>query len=249
MTFDRKIAKECALLCNIIYKGYTEIKEILPQEYLLLEYFDKQNTQAMIVQNKEKKNFIVFRGTEKGVIGDLITDVKVRKEEVNIGEVHRGFLQAYNQIKNEIAKISHRLNNIYITGHSLGGALATLSAWHLTFCVGIIIDSIYTFGSPRIGNKEFVINYDLNLKSITFRVVNNCDIVTRVPTRLTGYNHVGQLIYIDREGRFHLELEGDSLTWWATFWDRVKGRLEDFAHQKLFGGISDHAIENYYNLC
>jgi len=247
IAFDLKIAVECAKLCQIVYGGYSEIKEILPKEYSLVEYFDKKNSQAILVQDKQNNNWLIFRGTELDTIGDLITDIKIRKENIGIGEVHRGFRDALTNISNNIDRAVYGLDNIYIAGHSLGGALATLYTTHFTFDLGLNLKlkGIYTFGSPRVGNTEFAKNYNMNLKDVTYRMVNNCDIVTRIPTRLTGYSHCGQLIYIDKDGKLHID---DAPSMWETFWDRVKGRLEDFAHLKLLGGISDHSIEEYIKI-
>jgi len=244
MGFDLTIAIQSAKLCQIVYKGYSEIKKILAKKgkYNLIEYFDKNDSQAMLVQDNKKNNWFVFRGTEPDTISDLLTDIKIRKENIGIGEVHRGFWNAFKNISDEIDEVNCKLDTIYITGHSLGGALATLCAIHFVFNLGIKPKGIYTFGSPRVGDKEFARNYNMNLKDITYRIVNNCDIVTRIPIRLTGYSHVGQLIYIDSNGKLHID---DATSMWATFWDRVEGKLEDFYHLNVLGGINDHLIEEY----
>ena len=69
---------------------------------------------------------------------------------------------------------------LYITGHSLGAALATIEAFNLTR-EGVPVESVYTIGSPRVGDPAFRDEYDKRLKDRTFRHVNYSDIVTRVP--------------------------------------------------------------------
>ena len=52
----------------------------------------------------------------------------------------------------------------------------------------------YTFGSPRVGNAD----YDPNLKTSIFRIVNTTDIVTVVPLLTMGFVHVGDIRFLDR---------------------------------------------------
>jgi len=59
-------------------------------------------------------------------------------------------------------------------------------------CTGYRVDSVYTFGQPRVGNRAFVDNYDPILGSRTFRVTNGADIVPWVPWLLGSYYHAGQ---------------------------------------------------------
>ena len=79
---------------------------------------------------------------------------------------------------------------IWITGHSLGAALATLAADRYRNVKGL-----YTYGSPRVGDKDFKKNFRMN----TYRFVNNNDIVTKVPPA-GMYRHVGELRHIDGDG-------------------------------------------------
>jgi len=54
----------------------------------------------------------------------------------------------------------------------------------------------------------------------------NNDVVTRVPTRLSGYcDHLGNLLYFSSKGKLH---RNDSMSFWGKFWDRIDGGLERF---------------------
>ena len=77
------------------------------------------------------------------------------------------------------------------TGHSLGAALATLLAGIKT------PDALYTFGSPLVGDADFVATLS-GVKN--FRYVDCCDIVTRIPPKGLGYQHLGQPYYIAQDG-------------------------------------------------
>ncbi len=94
-------------------------------------FFDVKGTQAFLAADDEKL-IVAFRGTEPDVLEDWVTDAKIRKTAGPFGDVHRGFMQALNYIWPDIeATIEGFLNKknrtVWITGHSLGGALATLA--------------------------------------------------------------------------------------------------------------------------
>ncbi|CAK9166987.1 unnamed protein product [Ilex paraguariensis] len=88
--------------------------------------------------------------------------------------------------------------HVYVTGHSLGGALATLLALELSSSqlakCGAINVTMYNFGSPRVGNRRFADVYNEKVKD-SWRVVNHRDIIPTVP-RLMGYCHVAEPVYL-----------------------------------------------------
>ena len=110
------------------------------------------------------------------------------------GQVHRGFMQALEEVWSDLLPHLTQLDGkgckLWVTGHSLGAALATLCASRYDNVQGV-----YTFGSPRVGNDGFKEKLDANI----YRVVNNDDIVARVPPPGT-YVHVGELKFIDSDG-------------------------------------------------
>ncbi|MBF0187398.1 MAG: hypothetical protein HQL50_05685 [Magnetococcales bacterium] len=101
---------------------------------------------------------------------------------------------------------------------------------------------MYTFGCPRVGDRQFADLYRDTLGERTYRYVNNNDAVTRLPPAALGYRHVGQLRYIDHRGRIKSEQE---LTWWDRIKYQILGRLDGFTQGDLFDGMSDHRIEEY----
>eukprot|EP00884_Botryococcus_braunii_P017013 jgi/Botrbrau1/3996/Bobra.0016s0008.1 len=116
--------------------------------------------------------------------------------------VHKGFLEAYSAVQARIVSMAREIMKddgseqpwkLYVTGHSLGGALAILCAYELksTRWEGLPQPEVivYTFGQPMVGNVAFAEDYD-KLVPHTWRVKNVNDIVTRVPAVL-GYCHVG----------------------------------------------------------
>jgi triacylglycerol lipase len=112
--------------------------------------------------------------------------------------VHRGFERAFqgladNGLTAKVKVIQAATDGqvpIYITGHSLGGALAQIAA---AVIGGDDIAACYTFGSPRVGNAYF----DLWVKAPSYRVVNHADIVPQVPPALL-YRHSGDPRYLPK---------------------------------------------------
>ncbi|KPA80489.1 hypothetical protein ABB37_04707 [Leptomonas pyrrhocoris] len=93
---------------------------------------------------------------------------------------------------------------IYVTGHSLGGALACLCAYSLRRMLLLIQYpepdvAVYTFGQPRIGNSVFKQHYNHAVPR-TFRVVNESDVVSGF--NVLGGHHVGVQVNVDRHGNY-----------------------------------------------
>jgi hypothetical protein len=107
-------------------------------------------------------------------------------------KLHNGFLNSWGDVKQQtiIAVKAARATNpsytVIITGHSLGGAIATVSGAYLRVA-GIPCD-INTYGSPRVGNSNFV-NFVNSQAGAHYRVTHNFDPVSRYPSRLFGYSH------------------------------------------------------------
>ena len=112
---------------------------------------------------------MVFRGSES--INNWITDLDVITSPFpycSDCNVHEGFYEAEKSIIPEVIKEVKRLqeqfpsHNVVLTGHSLGAALATLSAIDLVNG-NVTRVRLFNFGSPRIGDEKFS-----GLKSIYF---------------------------------------------------------------------------------
>jgi len=158
------------------------------------KFFTKQDstadTQAILVQPTEGPKWaaLVFRGTEQKPT-DLISDLALSIPLLGKGViVHRGFKHALDIVWDEIeAALKGVHAPLFITGHSLGAALAILAAARHT------PRSVYTFGCPLVGNHAFA----QSLKDVEIhRVVDDIDGVTFVPPPLLGYEHVGEVRHL-----------------------------------------------------
>src|SRR6185436_8028300 len=124
---------------------------------------------------------VAFRGTQTHEPLDWITDAKFLPVggPGGFGLIHQGFHRALDAVFPQLLAAIERLRdngqNLWFTGHSLGGALALLAAWRVK------VESqdkhwaqgIYTFGQPSIGDMVFARKYDDLLQSRTFRFVNH----------------------------------------------------------------------------
>ena len=145
----------------------------------ILEIYDTGDTQALLV-SYQKHLVLAFRGTEATSLHDIKTDLKAEIiEHPSGGSVHSGFIQAFGfveqQILNDLKKHNDKEKPLFLTGHSLGGALATIAAKLLQQHYNIA--ACYTFGSPRVGNIKW---FD-GVKTPVYRVVNASDCVTMLP--------------------------------------------------------------------
>jgi hypothetical protein len=130
--------------------------------------------------------------------------------------VHRGFAQSYASIGPRVVRVVAQLTardegegwRVFCTGHSLGGALATLGALDLSSRTRkdgsrrFPQVQTYNFGSPRVGNAAFAAQYDKRVP-VSFRLANPHDIVCSIP-KFFGYRHVGYEAEIQLDGRITL---------------------------------------------
>lgn len=208
---------------------------------------------------------LAFRGSDPMTLPNWLTDMVVRLVECGEyeGRVHYGFSSAlrstWSMIETALSAAEER--PLFITGHSMGGALAVLAACRLSR-LGRPPAAIYTFGAPRVGDVNFCARYELP----TYRVVNRLDIVPEVPLvsvdrllsknaasknskltmrlkrmaeRVPGYDHVNTLVYIDRDG---VVTTGANIEPWHT---HAVARAIATRGKSFLEGITDHLLGNY----
>ena len=198
-------------------------------------YLNIAGAQGHIAANN--KNIIIsFRGTEPKEINDLYADVKFGKRKAKLGGegwVHSGFQGEVDKLFPTVLQCIPKQTNkkIYITGHSLGGAMATVCASRLEH----LNPTLYTYGSPRVGGSWFV----RGLKVEHHRFVNNNDLVPGFPLWIMGYAHHGSLVYINHYGNIR------KMTYWQRFKDKLRGRWAAMKKKQFFDGLVDHSIGLY----
>lgn len=204
--YDANNAYWLSFFADSVYLDHEANEAILQQlGFDTIAWHSSGSTQCFVASNPEAI-VIAFRGTEPTDFNDIATDLKAAQIEGFGGKVHTGFLGAIEEVDAEVLNsITEQQNNrqtVWITGHSLGGALAVLCAAHLQQN-HIKVNGVYTFGQPRLGNRGFSKRYNKNLGSRTFRFVNVDDIVPDLPPESlklggasTRYHDVGKLIWV-----------------------------------------------------
>lgn len=153
---------------------------------------DDTGTKVYVAWNDDQA-VISFTGTEPdGGSADFLTDLDFIPVKSGQGGVtHGGFKKAFDSIWDELSELIGELieKSIWITGHSLGGALAVHTASR------ILAKGCYTFGSPRVGSKKF----NKSILTPIYRVVKNNDIVTRIPTPPVYWHHGDTYFITDKQ--------------------------------------------------
>lgn len=186
--FDPKLAIACAKRIHGIYQGHIATNVLSPET----------DTQAQVVSIDGNFHYgVTFPGTASW--RDCLTDAKIRKAKSGAGQLHRGFCAAAGSVYDGILAALPKSARVVVSGHSLGGAVATIIAdWLLSG--GYQVETVITFGSPRVGNRAWARTYNRLLAERTYRIVNAGDPVPHVPWVFGTYRHVETLIYLNNTG-------------------------------------------------
>ncbi|HJR78526.1 MAG TPA: lipase family protein [Anaerolineales bacterium] len=243
--YSDRMAWVLASMSHLVYDRFEDdkkTKELLEAKlegggFKLIKTFNSKetDTQAFLVSNGEYA-VLAFRGTEVTKREDVKTDIQASLYSIIEGRVHTGFIRAYKSLEKEIEASLEKVKDLplYITGHSLGAAIATIATQYLerNHLIRDRIAACYTYGSPRVGNHEF----DREFRSAIYRIVNTTDIVTIIPLLAMGYIHIGDVRFLERkEGMFRRGVP---------LFQRILFFLGGMF--RLFGPwVGDHAIVNY----
>jgi triacylglycerol lipase len=153
---------------------------------------------GLVAWNAATKTAIVaIRGTE--TIWEWLADVDAAPvpylPNLGAGLVHMGFQLVYQHIRASIASLLKTncpgVQTIWVTGHSLGGALAVLCAFDILKNLNLgPVPQLYTFAGPRTAAPDFAGNFNGAIP-VCNRIVNFMDVVPQVPVPPL-YEHVGK---------------------------------------------------------
>jgi predicted lipase len=218
LIMDYSRALKCAQLSQEVYQDlsgiqFTGFPDITPN---CIDQSDTDTQCAVLVDAPENGLYIVFRGSENRA--DWDTNLNLEKEVIDFqqeviqeqivenqetvypyagesksgAKMHRGFVSAYMSVRNPIHTClkNQSATHVVVTGHSLGGALATLAAVDLQYNFGNQAKiEIYTFGAPRVGNGGFRDSFNRRVPN-SYRFIYGMDIVPALPRPWQGYSHV-----------------------------------------------------------
>ena len=208
--------------------------------FIAVKSVDNDHSQAVLVEHKDYI-CMSFRGTDE--VADWLNNINVFSTETLFGRFHRGFWHALEDVweflvTQNASMQKEKKRPLFLTGHSLGGAMANLATARLVHDDKPFV-STYTFGQPRTMSRSTARIFNMEAKARYFRFHNNNDIVTRIPARLMGYSHVGHYVYISQD----IEISEDP-GFWYRFLDQVEGALESTTISGL-DGVADHNMDHY----
>jgi len=221
------IIKYCSKLSNNVYidKGN------------LTDY--KYTTKIKLVENN-KDIYICFKGSSnlKDWKTNLDKSLSTYKYDTDIFSIHKGYSKRYYSISKNIHLYfkNKSYDNVYVCGHSLGGALAVICCFDIVINKVIDYKKIHciTFGAPRVGDRNFSKIYN-NLNIKTNRIVLSGDPVPKLP--LDGnYVHTESSIYFKNNKVYNKPRK---------FYIAIKRFLTNIC--KIDYTLKNHSIKSYIN--
>jgi predicted lipase len=203
MPFDPQFALSTMLpLAEAAYdlqklpKDWTLIAPIQPDNFGFLA--ERNGVVVVSIRGTEmekKRKWWQFLSPDREWLEDF--DGLAVPNQLGKGMVHQGFQDQYLKLRASILAALAQvklLGDIWFTGHSLGGPLATLAASDPENAGRKRLT--YTWASPRLGWRDYADWFDA-LNPDCYRIANEWDVVPRVPPSISGYKHVGREILID----------------------------------------------------
>ena len=204
-------------------------------------FLNRQETQCALIRTLSHQRppyaVLVFRGTTG--LRNWFLNLDVRPAQLAPRTVaHRGFVEALHQVWQALQPhLDHLTEPLFMTGHSMGGALAQLAAWYHPPC------AVYSFGAPRVGDAGFA----AAMAAVPiYRLVNGRDVVTDLPpsTRRLSFQAAGRMVHIDRKGRIcEVKPDGEPLNCFESGRLSMSALGKRWHHPPEF--LVDHAPINY----
>ena len=227
----------------LAYEDPADIEAAIKGQADNFQWIENKDTDTQVfICEDDIYTWVTFRGTEFTNLDDWLTNLDCRFTTGPWGEVHKGFYDDVKSVELDIfsflVKNILSMRKIIFTGHSQGAADAELLFSERCRQLSSQDQMCIPIEPPRSMSKEAAELFGDIHGSNIYHVINNNDIVCRVPIRLMGYGHVKNvnLNYLDEDGNLHHDI-----SWWERFKDRVKGRIYDFGELGT-DGIKDHSI-------
>jgi triacylglycerol lipase len=191
--YDNDLALSLAAACQLAYQMMADPNAAAPDGYQVQARFTADLFGQMevigYVMSSAANVVLAFRGTDS--TPDFISDISYAEVDFPFvpasGQVHEGFLGVYQSCRAQILPALQALPAqlpLFITGHSLGGAMATLAAFDIAVNTPFTAPVVYTFASPRVGDPAFADAYNARVAANpanSWRVANSFDVVPLLP--------------------------------------------------------------------
>jgi len=224
-------------LAAVCGQAYTQFSNkdtgifIVPQNYRLVGEI-KANAMGLwyerygFIIESDDCTILAFRGSSTSMdwVSDFIAQQKPFPFIENAGNTHKGFTDIYMSVRPAIFELLEHIDPnkpLFITGHSLGGALATLAAIDIAHNSTYGPPIVYTFGAPRVGDPNFVKLYNYSVP-LHWRIQNKYDIVPHLPTLVYHSPNTDETYY-------YLHVKGEV--------------LQSFRYGSV---ASNHLLESYF---
>lgn len=167
---------------------------------LRIQYaYESTDTATMTVDDAGRLH-VAIRGTVDS--DDICANANAHLTSLDIPGLeddyaHAGFVEILHDVLPPVLCSIHRISHVTVTGHSLGGAVATLLGYVLRKTVSDLQVTVHTFGSPRVCARSFARRFNASGVAST-RVVLDRDVVPTVP--FFGYQHPHHLVWLNHDG-------------------------------------------------
>ena len=242
LTFHKDLA---LLLAKLAVEAYAPLAQYDVSKFNmeLITKLDNEKTDIQGFIAKENKSmYIAFRGanTVKDYLRDLdllYMNYPPSKRLFFKPKVHMGFFKGYESVKPDIVNTINAnpdIENLIVTGHSMGAALAVYCAFDMKreFNTRNLSISLYTFGCPEVGNGSFIKRFKKKMTT-SYRVVNDEDIVAKI--NLPGLTHVQTMVLLNDKG---ITINPSKVT-------RFKEVIDDPIAIITGEAVKDHLSKNY----
>lgn len=228
----------CAHLSAWAYRSKDDITERSASWGVPVQAIEERNHFALVVRLPSAV-IVAFRGTDEA--RDWLTNLAMWQRSpwgAEWGSVHAGFLGAVDALWPKLTNALRELKctddvPVWLTGHSLGGAMALIAAIRLmNERSQVRIDAVYTFGQPMVGNREFAKVCGTRLADRFARFVATRD---DIPNHPASGAHGGTLVFFDRHGTLR-ENPGRGVM----FWEGLR--------RASLGAAGDHPMREYLRL-
>jgi hypothetical protein len=213
-TYNARLALDLAYMSDIAYESGSSIAA---WNCSLCHRFNFTGVKMIYNQTTSVQGFTGYSPVLNAIIVCFRGSMDVKNWIVNLDtlqtdhpackdcKAHKGFYDAYRGVspilKSEVSKLlaMYRGAEVLMTGHSLGGALTALASYDLLDS-HYPVNYVYTFGQPRVGNREFSTAMETLIGQKHFRVIDYRDIVPHLPPAQFAFYHYGHEIWYHPEG-------------------------------------------------
>jgi predicted lipase len=202
MRIDYETVADMLRLTTIVYHNESSMDMNCVDE--LYGYINDAATDVHVgvfLNHDSKRVTVAFRGTNS--VRDWVFNLQCCKHRVMYDRrLHRGYCKQLFKT-NVYFRTIYRLKmalflcpnyDVYVTGHSAGGALSTIFGYFATDDLSDTRITVVTFASPRTCNREFKEDFESKPYLKQYRVTNQHDLVTLTP--MYKYHHVGEDIFL-----------------------------------------------------